>query len=229
MHDIRKTFLNFIKLFIGLFLCALGIVMTINANLGLAPWDVFHKGISNILGTTIGQSNIIIGVFIVILDSLLGEKIGWGTLCNMFFVGIFMDFITSTSLISVMDTFTQGVIMILVGMFISGVASYLYISSGMGAGPRDGLMVALVKKTNKSVRFVRNSIEISVLTVGYVLGGFAGIGTLIISLGMGYFVQLAFKIFKFDVKKVKHRLIVDDIKALKRKLLRTQLSDKKES
>ena len=105
-------------------------------------------------------------------------------------------------------------------MFISGVASYLYISSGMGAGPRDGLMVALVKKTNKSVRFVRNSIEISVLTVGYVLGGFAGIGTLIISLGMGYFVQLAFKIFKFDVKKVKHRLIVDDIKSLKRKLLR---------
>ncbi|KNF07051.1 hypothetical protein CLPU_28c00030 [Gottschalkia purinilytica] len=216
----KKILLDFIKLFTGLFISAFGIMMTINANLGFAPWDVFHKGISNIFGTTIGQSNIIVGIVVVIIDSILGEKVGWGTLCNMVFVGIFMDFITSIGVIPVAHSFIPGVIMIIVGMFISGIAAYLYISAGMGAGPRDGLMVALVKKTNRSVRFIRNSIEIGVLTIGYFLGGFVGIGTLMISLGIGYFIQLAFKIFKFDVKKVRHRLVVDDMKVLKDKLLK---------
>ncbi len=108
--------------------------------------------------------------------------------------------------------------MMLGGMFIIGLASYSYIGAGLGSGPRDGLMVLLTKKTGKSVRFIRNCIEMTALITGYFLGGFVGIGTLINALGIGYFVQFVFKLFKFNVKAVEHRYVEDDIR-LVRKLL----------
>jgi uncharacterized membrane protein YczE len=88
----------------------------------------------------------------------------------------------------------------------------------LGAGPRDGLMVALTKRTGKSVRLVRNTIETVVVIIGYFLGGTVGVGTLVIALTIGVFVQLAFQLFKFDVKKVEHRFIDEDIKLLKKML-----------
>jgi uncharacterized protein len=216
----KKLALQFARLFIGLFLYALGIVMTINANLGLAPWDVFHQGMSKVFGITMGQASITVGVVIVILDAFMGERLGWGTLLNMIFIGIFMDLLMLNSIIPVFESTFLSLLMMAMGMFIIGVASYYYIGAGLGSGPRDGLMVALTKKTGKSVRFVRNSIEVAVLGVGYFLGGTVGLGTLITALSIGYFVQFAFKIFKFNVKEVKHRFIDEDIKTIKEKLLK---------
>ncbi len=100
-------------------------------------------------------------------------------------------------------------------MFIMGIASYLYISAGFGAGPRDGLMVLLVGKTGKSIRLIRNSIEITVLIVGYLLGGPVGLGTVILSLGLGYAVQFSFGLFDFDANKIVHRGWNDEMLALK--------------
>ena len=202
------------KLFLGLFLYALGIVMTINANLGLAPWDVFHQGLSKNIGITMGQASIFVGIVLVILDSLLGEKLGWGTLSNMTFIGIFLDILMLNHLVPVFQSAVPSFIMMLLGMSTIGVASYYYISAGLGAGPRDGLMVALTKRTNKSVRFLRNCIELSVLAIGYILGGSVGIGTVIMALSTGYFVQLAFKLFKFNLRESKHRFVDEDIKYL---------------
>jgi uncharacterized membrane protein YczE len=104
--------------------------------------------------------------------------------------------------------------MLFFGMFVIGIASYFYIGAGLGSGPRDGLMVALTKKTGKSVRFIRNSIEVTVLVIGYFLGGSFGLGTLIMVFGGGYFVQFAFKCFKFNVTTVKHVFIDDYVKSL---------------
>ena len=219
----KKIVLNILRLFTGLFLYAVGIVMTINANLGLSPWDVFHQGISKIAHITMGQASIAVGVVIIILDSILGERLGIGTLCNMLFIGLFMDFLMLNHLIPVFQNVIPGLIMMLLGMFIIGVASVFYIGAGLGAGPRDALMVALTKKTNKSVRFIRNCIEISALIIGYLLGGFLGIGTLIMSLAGGYFLQFAFKIFRFNVRIIKHRFIDEDIKFLWEKLLKNQI------
>lgn len=204
-----------IRLFLGLFLYAVGIVMTINANLGLAPWDIFHQGITLKLGITMGQASIGAGLVIIIFNSLLREKLGWGTLCNMYFIGIFMDFLMLNNLIPIFDNIFLQLLMLCLGMFLIGVASYYYIGVGLGAGPRDGLMVVLTKITNKSVRFNRNAIEISVLIMGYFLGGFLGMGTVIVALTIGYFVQFAFKLYKFDVAAVEHRFIGDDIKWIK--------------
>lgn len=202
------------KLFLGLFLYALGIVMTINANLGLAPWEVFHQGLSKNIGITMGQASIYVGIAFVILDSLLGERLGWGTLSNMIFIGVFLDILMLNHLIPVFQSLVPRFIMMLLGLFTIGIASYFYISAGLGSGPRDGLMVALTKRTTKSVRFLRNCIELSVLAIGYFLGGSVGIGTVIMALSAGYFVQFAFKLFRFNVKEIKHRFIDDDLRYL---------------
>ena len=214
----KKLLLTLGRLFTGLFLYALGIVFTINANLGLSPWDVFHQGVSKLTVITMGQASIITGLIIVLLDWILGERVGLGTICNMLFIGIFMDFLMLNHFVPTFNNIILRITMMVLGMFIIGIASYFYIGAGLGSGPRDGLMLALTKKTNRSVRFIRNCIEFIVLVVGYFLGGTVGFGTLIMVIGGGYFVQFAFKIFKFDVKKVKHQFIDDYAKLIKEKL-----------
>ena len=177
----KKSLLTLVRLFIGLFLYAVGIVFTINANLGLSPWDVFHQGVSKLTGITMGQASIMAGLIIVILDWVLGERVGLGTILNMLFIGIFMDLLMLNHLVPIVHNIILKVIMMFLGMFIIGIASYFYIGAGLGSGPRDGLMVSLTKKTNKSVRFIRNCIELTVLIIGYFLGGTIGFGTLIMS------------------------------------------------
>jgi len=215
----KKTLLSLIRLFIGLFLYAVGIVFTINANLGLSPWDVFHQGISKLTGITMGQASIIVGLLIVILDWLLGERVGVGTVLNMLFIGIFMDLLMLNHLVPIFNNIVARAIMMILGMAIIGIASYFYIGAGLGSGPRDGLMVSLTKKTNKSVRFIRNCIELTVLVIGYTLGGTVGFGTLIMVVGGGYFVQFAFKIFSFDVRSVEHEFIDDYVKIIRKRVI----------
>jgi len=188
--------------------------MTINANLGLAPWDVFHQGIARNIGITIGLASIYVGIVITVLDSLLGERLGWGTLFNMIVIGVLIDVLMLNHLVPVFQSLVPRFTMMFLGLILIGVGSYYYISSGFGSGPRDGLMVALTKKTGKSVRFIRNGIEISALAVGYMLGGSVGIGTVIMALSCGYFVQLAFKLFNYNVKETKQRFIDEDLKYL---------------
>lgn len=211
----NKMAVRYFRLFLGLFLCAIGITMTINANLGYSPWDVFHQGIGNILNTTIGTANIIVGVVIVFIEIMMGQKPGIGTLANMSLIGVFMNILMNNNLLPVFDNIFIRLIMIPLGMIITGIGSYLYIGSAFGAGPRDGFMILLLKKTNKSVRFIRNSIEVAALLIGYILGGPVGIGTVIMSLGMGYSVQLVFNMFNFDAKGVKHRCLDDEFRACK--------------
>lgn len=223
----KAVVIRIIRLFAGLFLFAVGIVMTINANIGLQPWDVFHQGLSHILNMTIGQASIIVGILLIIMNTFFGEKLGWGTICNMLFIGLFIDFLMLNNLIPIFESIIISVIMMLLGLFIIGVASYFYIGAGLGTGPRDGLMVVLTKKTKKSVRLIRNSIEVTVSIIGYLLGGNIGIGTAITAITIGYFVQLSFKLFKFDVTEVQHRYIDEDVKFIYKRLSKadTKLED----
>jgi uncharacterized membrane protein YczE len=211
----RSLIKRILRLFAGLFLYAVGIVMTINANIGLSPWDVFHQGLSKNVHITMGQASISMGILIVVINSILGERIGWGTISNMLFIGIFMDILMINNIIPVFENIILKLGMMFIGMFVIGTASFLYISTGFGSGPRDGLMIALTKRTGKSVRFIRNCIEVSVLAVGATLGGSLGIGTPIMAFTIGPAVQLAFKLYKFDVSKIKHRFIDEDIKYMR--------------
>lgn len=207
---------RYFKLILGLFLFAVGTVITINANLGYSPWDVFHQGLGNIFGIKIGTANVIVGVSIVLIEMLRGIKPGIGTILNMLLIGLFMNIIMSINIIPTFSNMYIRILTIPVGMLIIGLGSYFYIGAGFGAGPRDGLMIFLIQKTNKSIRFIRNSIEITVLIIGYILRGPVGVGTVIISLGLGYAVQFVFSIFNFDPNEVQHRGWDDEVTSIKK-------------
>lgn len=193
------------KMTLGFALCACGTVMAINSNLGLSPWDVFHQGLTNITNLTMGQASIVASIVIVIITSILGLKVGLGTIANMLVIGYFIDFIMYRNLIPVSNNIYSGIFMMIMSMMFIAIGSYLYVACGMGCGPRDGLMILLARITGKPVGIIRALIEIAALAIGWSLGGFVGIGTVINAFGIGYFVQLIFKIFKFDVKSLKHK------------------------
>lgn len=216
----KNEILKYIKLFLGFFVCSLGIVIIIRSNLGFSPWDVLHQGISKVGNITIGQASILIGILVITLDIFLGEQIGSGTIFNIIFLGSFMDLILFSNLIPLSHSPLSGVPMMFIGLFILAIGGYLYISTGLGCGPRDALMIALTKKTGFSIMFIRNIIEITVLVIGYFLGGYAGVGTIITAVFTGSFIQYVFKMFNFDVKSVTHRNIKDEIILLKAYILK---------
>ena len=152
------------RLIIGFIFCSSGTVLAVNSNLGLSPWDVFHQGLSKITGISMGQVSIFVGLIVVIATIFLKLEIGLGTIANMILIGVFMDVISYTKIIPTSHNFFVSLLMLLGSLFTMAIGSYLYIGCEMGCGPRDGLMVALVKKTGKPVGFIRSCIELGVLS-----------------------------------------------------------------
>lgn len=214
---------EFLRIIVGLILFGLGVTMTIEAGFGVAPWDVFHHGLSLTIGITMGQANIIIGLLVVVIDIVLGQNIGWGTVLNMLIIGATMDVLMLNNLLPSFEGYLANLIMLIIGIFIQGYGCYLYLSVGYGAGPRDGLMVALTKRTGKSVRTIKSGLEGFAVVAGYLLGGHLGIGTLIMAVFGGIIFQLTFKTVNFDLKAIEHRFIKDDIKWLKERLSKNPL------
>jgi len=210
----RSFLIRLARLLLGLFIYGLGIVFTINANIGYAPWDVFHAGLANTLGITLGNASIAVGVLIVILAMLLGERVGLGTLLNMVLIGLFIDLIMGLEIIPKSSNFIIGLLMMAVGMIVIAIATFFYIGSGFGAGPRDSLMVAVTRLTKRPVGICRATIEILAVLAGWLLGGLLGIGTVISALSIGFFIQMTFKVIKFDPTKVKHEGLTDTFKLL---------------
>ncbi|MGL5255603.1 MAG: YczE/YyaS/YitT family protein [Proteocatella sp.] len=210
--DIKYNIKKIIILNIGFFFCALGTVFYIKSGSGMAPWEVFHSGVAKTLGIRIGRAGILTSAVIIAIDYFLGARIGIGTVFNMINIGIFTDFIISLDIIKTSDNFIIQILFLFVGMFFMNIGIWLYISQGWGAGPRDGLMVALAKKTKFSVQFLRSAIETTAVILGFLLGGSFGIGTIICAFAAGPVMKLIFDFLKFDVKAVKHIYIDDYIK-----------------
>ena len=131
----KKESIRFLKLFVGLFICSLGCVTILKSNLGLAPWDVLHQGVSKVTGITIGQASISLGVIIVLMDIFLGQPIGVGTVLNFIFIGLFMDLIIFLDFIPIFQNLFARIIELLVGIFFYSYGTYLYMTQGMGCGP----------------------------------------------------------------------------------------------
>lgn len=218
----KKETIRHIRLIFGLFVCALGIVMTINANLGVAPWDAFHQGLAKVIGITLGTASISTGFLIVLIDIWLGQPIGRGTIINMILLGVFIDILMLNNLIPIFQNFLPSLIMLILGMIVNGYGVYIYMSAELGSGPRDGLMVILTKKTGKSVKFIKSTIEIIVVTIGFFMGGKVGVGTLILALFGGPVLQYVFKSVNYDVNEANHTYLKDDILFLKEKLNKTE-------
>ncbi|HOV29031.1 MAG TPA: hypothetical protein PLY83_02965 [Synergistales bacterium] len=195
------------KLLFGLFLFALGIVVTMKANLGFGPWEVFHQGISLKVGLSIGNVSILAGLLICVLVFLAGEKLGLGTILNMVLIGFFMDRILALGIIPRMTGFLPGLLMMFAGLFIISLASYFYMGSGFGAGPRDSLMVALERKTGLAVGLCRGIVEGSAVLLGWLLGGPVGFGTVLSAFGIGFCIQVVFRSLGFDARRVQHETL----------------------
>ena len=206
----RDFWLRLLKLFFGLVLFAIGIVMTLKANIGYSPWDVFHAGLSEVTGISFGLASIIVGATVLVIVILMKETFGLGAVVNIFVIGLIIDLIMH--FIPVAPNFVWGLAMLVAGLIVVAIGSYFYMSSGFGAGPRDSLMVALVRKTKKPVGVCRTVIDLTALIFGWLLGGMVGIGTIISAFGFGFCVQITFKILKFDVTAVKHESLAETVK-----------------
>jgi len=212
-QNIKSFLARFFSMVFGLMLYALGIVVTIKANIGYAPWDVLHVGIANTVGLSIGTISILVGFFILIIVTLLGEKLGLGTIANMLLIGLFIDIFLFIDVIPTGTNMLIGVLMLLAGLFIISLGSFFYIRSAFGAGPRDSLMVALTRKTKIPVGICRGIIEFFATLGGWFLGGMVGIGTIISVIAIGFCIQITFKLLKFNVTAVQHESLRDTFRA----------------
>lgn len=172
-----------IQLFLGLTLYGFSIALMVRAGLGLTSWDVFHQGLAERTGLSLGTIVIIVGAAVLLLWIPLRQRPGIGTISNVFMIGIAAD--VGLWLVQPATSPAIGWAMLLLGIFLNGVAGGAYIGAGLGPGPRDGLMTGLVARTGGSIRLVRTIIEMLVVAAGWAMGGTLGIGTLLYAVAIG--------------------------------------------
>ena len=181
----------------GLFLFALGVVLTLRSGLGLGPWDVLHQGISRHTPLTFGQANQVVGIVVIGVGLLLRVRPGLGAVLNMLLIGFFVDRVLAVHVIPLAAPYglAAQLVMDAGGVLLVGLGSGLYIRAKLGAGPRDGLMLGLHRVTCVRVAVTRAALELTVAVTGFLLGGTVGIGTLVFALGVGPAVELGFRVF----------------------------------
>ena len=179
---------------IGFLLFGLAITLMIRANLGTSAWAVLEVALAQKLHVTIGTMTVIMGFLVLSGAVIMREKLGWGTLGNILSIGPWEDMWLSI-IPSIKDNLPLQIGMLLAAIFLMGLASAIYIGVDAGAGPRDSMMLAIKRTTGVSIRVARGCIEVTVVTIGWLLGGPAGIGTLTYALLVGPAVQWGFKIF----------------------------------
>ncbi len=190
----RSLPIRLVILVFGLFIYGLGVALTVQASLGIAPWDVFAQGISIQTGLSFGVSTVVVSALVLLAWIPLKVKPGIGTVANAILIGLFADF--WLLLLPDLTIYWQQLLMFLIGVVIVAIATGLYISSQLGSGPRDGLMQGTANALDKPFWLVRTGYEGTVLTVGWLMGGQVREGTLIFALSIGYLVQLSLKFFK---------------------------------
>ena len=176
----------------GLAFFGFGITLFLRANLGLAPWDIFHKGLSKKLDISIGLVIVGVGLLLLFLWIPLRQRPGVGTILNAIEIGLVVNL--TKPLIGEPDQLIIRALMVIAGVLVIGLGSALYIGAGLGSGPRDGLMLGLSKYAIRghqiSIRVARTFVELTVMVAGLFLGGSIGVGTLIFMFGIGPLVQL---------------------------------------
>lgn len=187
------------RLLPGLFLFGLALALTVEANLGTNPWTVFHQGASERLGVSIGTMVIVTGAILLLLFRPIREPLGLGTLLNVAVIGPAVDL--SLYLIPDLTQMWQRVGALAVSPVLLGLASGLYIGAGLGPGPRDGLMTALERRGVK-VSTARLLIETTALTVGWLLGGTVGVGTVYFALSVSFWVRVFLPPLRIDPLRV---------------------------
>jgi uncharacterized membrane protein YczE len=178
----------------GLFLCALGILSFLEARLGLPPWDVLHQGIARHTLLSFGGANEAVGVIVLFVAWTLGARVWIGTVSNAVLIGLFIILLEPLHAVQSLAHWPLGarIALLILGLACFGVGSAFYIGANLGAGPRDSLMLVGSHRTGIRIGATRAMLEISVLLVGFLLGGTVGVGTLVFAALIGPTVEASF-------------------------------------
>jgi uncharacterized membrane protein YczE len=176
------------QLYLGLVLFGVSMALLVEARLGVMPWDVLHQGLARRTGLTLGTTTVIVGVVVLLMWIPLRERPGLGTVSNVLVIGVSVD--AALALLPAPDAVWVRAVLAVTGIVLNAVATAMYIGARYGAGPRDGLMTGLVRRTGASVRLVKTSIEVGVVAAGWLLGGTVGVATVLFALTVGALVHV---------------------------------------
>lgn len=202
---LRDYVRRLLRLAAGIAVSSLGIVLMLQANVGLEPWSVLQQGITLVLPVSYGLATVIAGAAAIGLAVLLGESFGVGTIVNIIGCGVCIDVMLALDWVPQLHSLPGGIAMLLAGLELLA----------LGAGPRDALMVALARKTGRSAGVCRICADILVTVSGFLLGGQFGIGTVISALGLGSLINLNFSLLHFRPAKVHQENIAETLRYLR--------------
>jgi len=178
---------RFIQLQIGLLLYGASLALMVRADLGLNPWSVLHQGLSQLTGLSLGMVVNLVGLLVLLVWIPLRQKPGVGTICNVLLIGTAAD--VALWALPPIEGLALRIAFLTAAIVLNGAATAAYIGAGLGPGPRDGLTTGLVRITGWRIGWARTAIEVAVLAMGWLLGGVAGVGTVLYALANGPLVQ----------------------------------------
>ena len=214
-NEWRQAAAGWLRIVLGLLIFALGVHLTIYANIGLAPWDCLGMGIAKHTPFNYGISMTLIAVTVLFIDILLKERIGFGTVIDALLTGNFVQMFNTIDPFPENNDTLLGVVVMLAGFVFMALGMWVYMSAEQCCGPRDALLVGLGKRLPKiPIGLVEILLWAVVLLIGWLLGGPVGIGTLISTFGAGLLMQLVYSLIHFDPRTLKHKDIIETAKML---------------
>ena len=212
---IRTVVFGWVRIGFGLLIFALGVHLTIRANLGLAPWDCLGMGISYHTPLNYGLSMTAVSITVLIIDLLMKERIGFGTIIDALVTGLFVQLFNDIDPFPETESIPAGIVIILAGLALMAIGQYFYMCSAQGCGPRDSLLVGLGKRLHRlPIGAVQMIIWGVVLLIGWLLGGPVGIGTLVSTFGSGIVMQIIYSIIRFEPRKIAHQSVIGTVRDL---------------
>lgn len=211
----KEVIRNMILASFGLFVFAIGVYLTIQANIGVAPWDVLNQGLTKRTGFLYGNVMIMVSLTVILLDVLMKEPIGMGMLLDTLVVGKTVDLMNYLNLVKPRQTLWGGVLLLIAGIFLLAVGMRIYMALGLGCGPRDTFLVALCKRFPKlSIGALNVIMWATVTVIGWFLGGQVGLGTIVSVAAMGPVLNTLCKLTRFNAADVVHQNLLKTLKIL---------------
>jgi uncharacterized membrane protein YczE len=187
-----------VQLVVGLAIYGMSMALVIRGALGVIPWDVLHTGLIQHIPVSFGQMTILVSLAVLLMWVPLRQMPGLGTVANAFLVGIAADI--TLALVPPVEDLALRVVLLVGGITLNGMATAMYIGSQLGPGPRDGLMTGLSRVSGRSIRLVRTAMEVTVVALGWALGGAVGLGTVLYAVAIGPLAQLMLPWFTVDLR-----------------------------
>ncbi len=193
-----------VQLYAGLVLYGVSMALLVRSGLGVMPWDVLHQGLARQLGWSLGVVTMVVGALVLLAWVPLRERPGLGTVSNVVVIGLALD--AALAVLPEPSSLPLRVALVGLGIALNAVATAAYIGVHLGPGPRDGLMTGLVRRSGRSVRLVRTSIEVAVVALGWLLGGTLGVATVLYALAIGPLVHVLLPRLSVDLPRTPARV-----------------------